>query len=156
MALRIALPLALAGCLALAGTSLARDASVTATPVKPTPGKFKGRTSQHTAMSFTVSRRHRVTAKSFDVRFRCTDGYRSSFTITKPIPIPIVGGAFNRSWSGTSHLGYFYTVTLAGSFPSARRATGTISLGINRRDHGGGCSSGRISWTARNTPRAVG
>jgi hypothetical protein len=165
MSLRIALPLALAGCLALAGPS--PGVGNVAGPVKPLAGKFKGRTAQHKAMSIKVSRRHVVTTVRFNLRLNCNDGSHVSFSLYyKNFAVPIAGGTFNRSVSDTSDLGYPYTVTISGSFPSKKRATGTISLGVTRADRGGGCITynpggshlgpGPVKWKARRQATTVG
>lgn len=146
------------------GASIALASASEPAPVNPRPGKFKGRTGQHKAMSIRVSR-GRVTTISFGLTLRCTDGTRMGFPIHfRDIATPIAAGTFNRSWSDTSDLGYPFTTSISGSFSSNKRARGTISLGVNRPDHGGGCVTGPwstlgpspVSWKASRAVTAVG
>jgi hypothetical protein len=153
MPLRIAFPLALAGCLVLAGPSAAGDASATTAAVTPSPGKFKGRTSRQEAMSITVSRRHRIVALNFKhVRYSCPDGYQAFFNFSGGgLGVAIVGGKFKHRWDGTDSGRYSFRFALAGAFPSAKRAIGASGLKIIRPDHGGTCTNGTPTWTARHT-----
>jgi len=157
--LRTALPLILVGCLALAAPPLVRNASATAAAVTPSPGKFLGTTSRaQETVHLTVSRRHDITEMSFLLFYRCPDGYRNFQAVIVPITsgnlLAVIRGTFNRSWHGTYYQGATsgsYSDKVAGSFPSAKRATGTIALTLDRAGHGQ-CTSGTVSWTARRVP----
>ena len=120
------------------------------TAATPFAGAFAGATSQRERISVTVSPTHRsIGRKNTKLALTCPDGYASTFTISKPIPVVIRRGAFNSSWRGTSSLGAPYRIRFAGRFASAKRPSGTIQITITYPKHGA-CGSGSVSWSARH------
>ena len=141
--------LLVAAVAAIAAPSVGAVATIAATPAA---GTFQGTTSQRHAISFTVSpTRRSIGRKSTLLDIHCPDGFIINFTISKPLPVRIVRGAFKGSWSGKSRqLSLPYTVQFAGRFASTKRASGTIQIVLQYSQHGGACRSGVVAWSARH------
>ena len=137
---------------AVAGSGQAAPLSVPARVTPPSAGKYKGRTSQGLAMSFTVSRRHYVKPARFPARMKCPDGSRYTFTITSHFNTPrkiLPNGYFGKEWIATSRLNHRYAAAVAGMrYGAATRAKGVVRVTSDRPDKGGLCDSGVVRWSA--------
>lgn len=138
--------------LAFAIAAVVPVAGAAASPgMTPAVGTFQGTTAQSHAISFKVVSRARIVGpKSTKIAFRCPDRTTGSFTMTDNLlTIPVRQGKFTKTWKGTTLRGVRYQVKFAGTFSTAKRASGTIQVSATFASSGT-CSSGPVSWSARH------